>query len=141
MENAESTEQAVQFIVWNDSVSVGIAEIDAQHRQILDTINELYNMFNDGTPKSKLLIILTRLKDYTKTHFAAEEALMEKSNYPDIENHKALHHKMSAKTMLFDSRSVGNANSLSHEVFNFLKDWWIAHIRGMDTRYVPYITE
>jgi DNA repair ATPase RecN len=56
--------------VWNDSYSVGIDEIDRQHKALMDMANELkYEL--DGKRSIKTACrILKGLIDYTATHFS-----------------------------------------------------------------------
>ncbi|OIP99455.1 hypothetical protein AUK40_00665 [Candidatus Wirthbacteria bacterium CG2_30_54_11] len=75
-------------IAWKDEYNTGIKVIDEQHLRIVDYINELYNVReNGGNAKS----VLKALIDYTLTHFTFEESLHERANYRDIEEHKRHH--------------------------------------------------
>lgn len=43
--------------------------------------------------------VLNELIDYTKTHFADEEQLMEEHGYPDYEKHKETHAELIEKLL------------------------------------------
>jgi hemerythrin-like metal-binding protein len=128
-----------RFIVWNNAYSVGVRRLDEHHMSILRLVNDLYDMFVDGAHADKLRLVLNELVAYTNTHFAYEQYLMELAGYPDIEAHSALHKKMAARTVQLRSEFTSDVDSLSREVFAFLKDWWVSHIRETDMQYAPSI--
>ncbi|MFC2104815.1 hemerythrin domain-containing protein, partial [Bacteroidota bacterium] len=72
----------MEIIKWSDDYSVGINEIDNQHKGLVIIINELFNLISEGKSKNKLEEIFNHLTDYTKKHFTAEEKMMEKFAYP-----------------------------------------------------------
>jgi len=66
---------------WKPEYSVQIPEIDAQHQRLFCLAAELHNAMAQGKGKNVLEHSLAQLVDYTKTHFAHEERLMQESGY------------------------------------------------------------
>ena len=64
------------LISWNDTLSVGIPTIDAQHRKLVDTLNDLHSAMLSGNARQITGSILAKLLEYTRQHFASEEAMM-----------------------------------------------------------------
>ncbi len=129
----------VHFILWSEAFGVGNKTIDEQHLQIVDILNELYAAKGDVSqvaPKH----VMAQLKRYTETHFAYEEELMRAARYSDLESHAKIHSWMTRKTRELAEHVIGNPDTLTNEVFDFLKKWWVSHIREIDTRYAPYIS-
>jgi len=62
---------------WNERYSVNIALLDRQHQRLFDIFNELNAALAVGRGGTVMDSVLCRLTDYVKTHFVAEEALME----------------------------------------------------------------
>ncbi len=126
----------IPYVIWKDFYSVGDPSIDAQHRQILDAINELYEAMRQGEDRMALKPITDRLIQYTLAHFEREEHVMQEHAYPDFVPHKALHDKIRQNTI--DLRKhLGLVTG--HDLLHFLKDWWVGHIQGCDKKYTPYL--
>jgi hemerythrin-like metal-binding protein len=126
------------FILWQESYSVKQKTLDDQHVQIVDLINELYASKSDGSQVAPRRI-MEQLRSYTETHFAHEEDMMRAAGYPDAESHARYHAWMTLKTRELSDAVIGSPDILTDEVFAFLKKWWLDHIRGIDTRYAPYM--
>ncbi|MCJ7681587.1 MAG: bacteriohemerythrin, partial [Candidatus Aminicenantes bacterium] len=78
-------------IKWDDSLSVGIEQIDDQHRLLIDKLMELSDAYNKGHEQNELLKTLSFLIDYTDFHFTTEEQEMEKHKYPGLAEQKKQH--------------------------------------------------
>jgi len=128
-----------KLITWSDRYSVGIARIDAQHRRLVDLINDLHAAMLAGEGSSELGKILDRLSGYAVSHFATEETLMKKFGYPDYERHKAEHDRLMAQVRLLLEKSRTNKAELTHEVMTFLQRWLIGHIVNVDKRYTAHL--
>ena len=125
-----------KFITWKKFYSVDCEELDAQHHQILDIINDLYELMLNGKENPELKGFLDRLVQYTKSHFQREEELMKACGYPKLDEHMQLHQQMRQKTLdLRKNMSAVNAQNL----LQFLKKWWINHICDTDKQYSTYI--
>lgn len=124
------------FIAWRDFYTVGCEELDAQHRVIIDIINDLYTAIKTLAPEESKKHIIDRLARYTESHFADEERAMECFGFPDIVEHRGLHSELTKHTLKL--RDCYQDVSFS-EMVRFLKEWWTYHINGEDKRYSPYI--
>ena len=123
----------ILFIVWTEKNNLGIPIIDEQHRGIISTINSLYHSIQMGDYEDTVKPLLVALEHYTKIHFRTEKDLMLKAEYPNFNNHIALHNKLFEKTKTFSA----NANVLpdATEVLRFLKKWWLTHINKEDRHF------
>ncbi len=124
------------FVVWKDEYSVKVKRLDAQHKRILEAINELYASLQQGGDPAALNRILADLVDYTHTHLAYEEQLLELCGYAEFDRHKALHDAMAKRTLAIQKQHHDWPGDLSREVLGFLKDWWVNHIQAVDRNYV-----
>ncbi len=139
LEEKRAIQSSRQLFSWDESFMVGIAEIDRQHKLLVDIANELYYEAGQKRGHEMLGRILGGLVEYTKTHFTYEEGLMAMHGYPDLENHQAKHKKLVAKVMEFQGRVTANDESVLEELLQFLKDWLAHHIQGTDKKYVPFL--
>lgn len=127
---------------WNDRLSVGIQQFDAEHKRLVGMVNELFDAVQAGRGKDVLGKILDGLIDYTKTHFANEERYMVQHAYPDYKAHKAEHDALAKQVLDVQAKYRSGATAaLSMEVMNFLKNWLVKHIMGIDKKYTPYFNQ
>lgn len=128
------------FMVWNDRISVDVEELDADHKKMVEMINELYDAILAGCGRKKLDSLLDRLVDYTRYHFSREEAWMERIGFPELAAHKQEHEKMAVwiNTAWRDYHS-NLAMAPSLETMNTLKDWLFEHILDSDQKYTAFM--
>jgi methyl-accepting chemotaxis protein len=127
------------LIKWGPQYMLGIDEVDNQHKRLADLINKLHSVMKERKSNSETGKILNELVEYAKVHFNDEENLQKQANYPDYENHKQTHVNLVEKIVHFQKEFHQGNTMLSMEIMNFLKDWLINHILGIDKKYVPYM--
>lgn len=118
---------------WDSSFSVGIEEIDNQHKQIIEYINKLYSgtIYHDT---SDVKSILASLKEYTVSHFSFEERLMQEAGYSFREEHKRVHDAFIERLNFFKERH-DNREDIAKELRSELQIWLTNHIQHNDTDY------
>ncbi|NOZ10792.1 MAG: bacteriohemerythrin [Gammaproteobacteria bacterium] len=124
------------FWVWDSSLSIGIEVIDDQHRSIVDYINELDVAYR-GKDRERVTEVISGLVDYTITHFAFEESLMEKAGYPLLDSHKKGHEKFTARIAGYKDKHDRGAD-VTRQLMLELQRWLEIHIRNDDHDYAPY---
>ena len=129
----------MSLFAWKDSYSIGVPDIDAQHRQLYKLADDLHQALNAGQGKDALAAVLKSLIDYTKTHFAAEERLMQRCGYSGLAAHKAQHEDLTRKVIDLQQQMQAGKLMLSIEVMRFLSDWLRQHIGGSDRKYAPFV--
>ncbi|WP_404380779.1 bacteriohemerythrin [Caenispirillum salinarum] len=128
------------LITWQDSYSVGVDMIDADHQLLVSLINQLDDAMTSGAGADTVGSVLNVLIEYTETHFGREELLMEKGGYPELEPHKKEHAKLTGQVRaIVDRYNAGDIGSVDAEVMEFLKNWLTGHILGVDRKYTPYV--
>jgi len=129
----------MDLITWNNNLRVNISKIDEQHRKLVSIVNDLNSAMGLGKGKEIMGNVLSSLIDYTKSHFATEEELMEKYVYPGYLTHKADHDALTKQVNETMKKFTEGKAIVTVEVMNFLKDWLINHIQNTDKRYAPYL--
>jgi hemerythrin-like metal-binding protein len=84
---------------WHPEYGVGFAEIDGLHQQVFRAAGELHAAIAAGEIDDRLAELLARFVSCTQAHFAAEEALMQSSQYPQADRHKAAHKAFGEKLL------------------------------------------
>ena len=124
---------------WKDTYSVNIAQIDQQHKKLVDLINVLHEAMAQRKAKEMLDKILNDLVAYCATHFKVEEQLMQANGYPEFAEHKDKHDKMTAKVLSLQKEVAAGQKMVSIEVMRFLEQWLDKHILGTDKKYAPFL--
>ena len=124
-----------KFVEWTGELSVGIEEIDEQHKVLAGLVNEMHEAIQQRHAHEVVRGILDQLAHYTKTHFVVEESLMRILNYPLYEPHKEEHDALIAQIEELQQKlDVGKA-SVNFELMHFLKLWLTKHIMESDKAY------
>jgi hemerythrin len=127
------------LITWNNDLSVGVQEFDGQHQKLISMINDMYDAMKAARGQEVIGTILPKLVEYTKTHFANEEAQMQKHAYPGYLSHKAEHDALTRQVTEYANRLKEGKGTASVELMGFLKDWLTKHIVGIDKKYGPHL--
>ncbi len=122
---------------WQNAYSLGIPEIDEQHKVLFELINELWDALAKRSPIQSQLLVIEGLEHYTTAHFAAEETLMRVIKYPKFDTHKQTHDKFVRRIAEEKARLLAG-NGLSLDVLYFLKDWLVNHILVDDQDYAGF---
>jgi hemerythrin len=124
-----------ELFTWDAArFSVQVADMDCDHQQIVQLMNELHTLYKQGAPASAQGGALTALADYARRHFADEEAYMTRIGYHGLAVHKGVHKNLLERVGQFVTTYKASGR-LDDELFVFLKMWLAAHICGVDARY------
>ena len=126
-------------IQWNDSLSVKVAEIDAQHRRLIGLITSLEEAMTKGQGKQVLGSVLTELVQYTKDHFATEERLMATHGYADAAGHRQKHIALTTQVWELKVKYDAGQAALSIPTMNFLSNWLSDHILNQDKKFGAFL--
>lgn len=127
------------FVDWKESYSVKIADIDQQHRKLIDIINNLHEAMKTGGLPAKIAPIVDELVSYTQYHFKFEEKVLESAAYPATAEHKKAHQAMVAQVEDFRRQATVGKFSMPLKLMAFLKDWLTNHILETDMRYSAHV--
>jgi hemerythrin len=125
----------VNYVVWDNAWSVGVAEIDRQHRKIIDMINRFESARLNGMSAMMIESILEELKKYTQYHFSLEEMYFDEFHYEDADKHRASHEVLTTKVESFRHAFAERREGLTEDMVQFLQGWLNLHIKGSDLKY------
>lgn len=129
------------IIQWTDKYSVGIKQIDEQHKSLISSVNLLHEAMRQGKGKDVIEDILDFLTNYTIEHFTTEEVLMTNFKYPNLPNHKKEHDDLVKKVKDFIGKIKEGKIVVSSEILQFLSDWLNHHILKVDMNYKQFFIE
>jgi hemerythrin-like metal-binding protein len=119
------------LVTWNDSLSVGVDVIDADHKVLIDQINMLGEAVVNGKDDVMTASVLNVLIDYTVYHFAREQQMMEQTAYGAADDHLR-EHRLLVKKCRDIQLGYRQGTALGKDVLNFLKVWLTQHILKSD---------
>jgi len=129
----------VALVTWDTSYSVKVKSCDAEHQKLFDLINQLHEAMKLRMGQTIVAETVNELEKYTQTHFRAEEALMQRAQYPKLDEHRFQHQKFVTQVKQFkNDLDAGNLGS-SIAVLTFLKDWLAEHIKQTDKMYSEHL--
>lgn len=131
-------------LLWNDDYLIGVERIDAQHKVLVNTLNEASSRLAVNANREVLEQITRDLLSYAIYHFETEESLMRAYNYDgqsvaDAEQHRQEHRNFSQQVValrdgLRDGRLVSR-----EELLSFLNNWLINHILDTDKHFGEFL--
>lgn len=126
-------------IQWKDRYNIHFREIDAQHRGLLDLLNELIDLMDGRSGPEQVTRILRDLGEYAGTHFSSEERYMLAAKYPKLEEHRREHDSFTEKVLQLGQAYDPGDPHLLEEALGFLKHWYLEHITKVDQDYAPFL--
>jgi hemerythrin len=120
---------------WSEEFSVGISEIDEQHKTLFNLVNMMHLAILDHKGTSACAEVLDELIDYTRIHFGLEQSLMHIGKYPEYEAHCALHRELVEEVVALQNKIHSGKAAISFELLHFLRTWLTKHILGEDKKY------
>ena len=76
---------------------------------------------------------------YATTHFASEEALMERFSYPEYARHKAVHGDFAREAQGLVGENASGRGPGIRELAAFMEEWLAQHIANFDQPMVEYV--
>ena len=129
------------FNNWEIDYSIGISEIDNQHKEIIMLVKELLKICNDTKKENQrkdFLELFLAGEKYVKVHFSTEEEYMSAQKYPKYEGHKERHDKMLEDTKEMEIKIMNRKKTLMDGVI-FLREWVEEHINSIDKNMGEYL--
>ncbi len=130
-------------VEWQEYLSVGVAEIDRQHKLLFDKYNAFFAAYNDDRGDEEVIRLFYFLEKYVATHFADEGSLMQRINFPDYQKHLHQHLVLTDKVAELKER-LGNEGTTPDLICSaglLMTGWLIEHISVMDRAIGRFMKE
>jgi len=134
----------IKFVEWDKKYSIGVSEIDKQHKRLMEILNDTIKHSNGVKIDERKYFNKNRKKaeKYLKKHFETEEKILSKTNYKKLEEHKAEHKKFLDEIVKINEEIDKNIREIN--LFNstaYIKEWLLNHIKNYDKKADKYIVE
>ena len=130
------------LIPWQEEFSLGISEIDEQHKKMLAIINHLNDLFENHQHHNEAEIdsVIKELSDYAIYHFQTEKKYFDLYGYENAAEHLKIHDQYRQKIDEWRTRYDADKDpKIFFEISEFLQNWWTWHINNTDRAYVPFL--
>jgi hemerythrin-like metal-binding protein len=132
----------MSLLEWTEDMSVGVPELDADHKGLIAVVNRLEASVKDPERRDVVRQCLYALLRYAEIHFKREERVMAACDFPELGHHKDEHRDFVEKirdlARRFDDEPDETVATISEQLLDFLKDWFHDHVLIEDMAYRPY---
>ena len=137
-----------KHFVWSEIFSVGVKEMDDQHKQFFKIADDILNLIGSGDFKNEgLLEHATKLGDYALYHLGSEEEYFKKFKCENMDQHLDAHNAFRRQVVNFISllrdkkTGITQAIEIVEDMASFSTNWLADHILVMDKGYTTCFHE
>ena len=127
------------LVEWQDEFKIGIKEVDFEHQELIELINELHDEAKKDGSSLAVLDSLGEVFMQISAHFALEEKEMRELKYDQFEDHKEDHEDLldSIRDIMDDYEERETLDE--EELGERLKDWFVNHFSTKDARLHKFL--
>lgn len=122
------------WVIWDESLSIGIDVIDEHHRYLFELTNELYDVVKKKRSIREVARIIKALDHYAQIHFRAEERMMAYYGYERFEHQQYQHKRFEERLRDFYEQLHDNPMTARYDTLVHLRSWLVHHIRIEDSQ-------
>jgi hemerythrin len=123
------------LIVWRKEFETGVAEVDHEHWELVDLINQLHAQVGGDASKETVSRFLGEVFARISAHFALEETVMRKHRYDDYPAHKSEHEALLDQIRdIMDDYEAGAYTAADGALATTVRDWFVNHFKTKDAR-------
>ena len=138
-DNDESLAEGFVKLAWHPAYECGHPLIDEQHRTLFVDANKLLTAILSGFSTVKVSELIDVLIRDVIQHFEDEEAILEKSGFPNVKEHALIHRQLVESAVVLVGRFHAGSLAIG-DVFEFLANDVVArHMLGADREFFPYL--
>jgi len=134
----------VKFVEWDSQYSIGMPEIDRQHKKLMKILNDTIKHSN-GNKNDEMRYFnrtVRKAEKYLKMHFETEERILSKTGYNKLEEHKAEHNKFYEEIRKSNEEIENNIKDINlFDATAYIKEWLLNHIKNYDKKADQFILE
>jgi hemerythrin-like metal-binding protein len=122
-------------LVWKDSYALGIPIVDAEHRELIGSLESLDALVRGGGDPSEARLRLAQLTAQVGKHFRNEEEFLDAVGCPELERQRSEHADYLEHLRGMSLMTICSAAS----ALDFARDWLLEHFRGTDPVYARWL--
>ena len=123
--------KAIDLVNWELDYTIGVSEIDAQHRELINMVNDMIRHSFNSQAERKMYFAknIISVSSHIARHFDTEERVLVRTSYEKLTEHKKEHEKITGKIKTI--RNELGASSGDATLYNLtitLKEYFLSHI-------------
>lgn len=112
---------------WDERLALGVAEMDATHREFVALADALQTASDDEFPA-----LFRQLAEHTRAHFEHEGKLMKACRFPAIGEHNSEHLRVLGELAHFGRGVAAGRLKSARDYARGLPAWFATHLATMD---------
>jgi len=134
---------SLEIVSWGKKYDVGIESINLQHKKIIDITNQLYQACYAENKVTETVFkeSMSRMVEYVRYHFATEQELLKRINYPGYLDHKKEHERLITQILAAVKDFNNGKKFIPNQFVRTLRDWIFNHIAITDKNYALFVTK
>ena len=126
---------------WDERLELGIAFMDQEHKEIIETIAKMLATMDFEKPNTKDVDIFEAFEDQVIMHFYHEELLMRQYKYPRFESHVEAHKQILERIDRFKEKycRTGLNNTDLERIHSEVKYLFKNHLLEEDSDLEGYV--
>lgn len=129
--------------LWHDEMRLDYPPLDEEHVDFFKTVMRAAPAASSADFKTMDKVFL-KCYDYARNHFAHEEDIMERIDFPDMVEHMKSHqmfikHISDFRTAYEKAVSLEEKQRISIQTAEFLEVWFVGHLMSRDRLLKPYL--
>jgi len=127
------------LIKFRKEQKIGIKEFDDQHKDIIDMVNQLYDIKDHE--KKEILESFNSLLEKLKYHFNREENFMKEHHVVQYISHKLEHDRALSKFSDYYRGLKSDKSDFDSEILLSLKSWLEPHLLKKDSKLSMFVSQ
>lgn len=130
----------VRKIEWNESLILGIPEVDEEHRQFILLANDLIDAVRDQTPKQRIERLIGLVVLEVWSHFEHEERLLRQYGYAQAKDHGDMHTQlMSQIVRVMEEFYKTDSSPVWIDKALMIEQLLVDHLLHEDMKFRPFL--
>jgi hemerythrin-like metal-binding protein len=113
---------------WQESLALGVAEMDVTHREFVALADQLL-----AASEAEFPAIFARLQEHTRRHFEHEKRLMQACRFPATGEHHSEHLRVLGELAQVGSSLARGRHQAARAYAAALPQWFATHLATMDS--------
>lgn len=129
----------MSLLQWREEFATGIEDVDYEHREMVDLINQLYISLSDKSSDMGVMDFLGEINARISSHFALEEKIMRERNYDQYQDHKEDHERLleEIRDIMDDYEDKPHFDESAFA--SRLSRWFSEHFKTKDARFHKHL--
>ena len=126
----------MKLIKWNETMRLGVPEVDFEHEALIDAINTLGELLQADDASDIIPSLLAEIHAQIEGHFALEEKIMRDQGFLGYEAHKEDHDRLleQIRDIMSEAKTLDEP-TLRADLAQKLNAWFSDHFKTLDRSF------